>query len=224
MNHAKDTSLRDMLDLVRTLFYQSIHIAMWYWGYSRSAQGSFECIIFFSIWTFSHHLCSLFNHIVPSEYTGSSRKNEKSETVFMDTKFRADENRFTFLLSGWRWPCTAGRPWAEGLREWEREETKLQLWCKLNTTQIWYYIISWCKFKHLKQCHCLQIWYICISLKTYFEKKFWGKYNCQKRRVLNMYYSQYTLPYSAQIPREGKGEASTQYLYSLHWHLSIPAV
>ena len=111
------------------------------------------------------------------------------------------------------------------LRDYESESGRKQSFSyDVSWTQLRSDIALWCKFKHLKQCHCLQIWYACSSLKTYFEKKFWGKYNCQKRRVLNMYYSQYTLPYSAQIPREGKGEASTQYLYSLHWHLSIPAV
>ena len=129
--------------------------------------------LYFLLWTFSHHLCSFFNHIVPSEYTRSSRKNEKSKRVFKDTRFRAHENRFTFLLSGWRWPCTAGRPWAEGLREWEREEAKLQLWCKLNTTQIWY-----CTMIYVQTSQTIPSPADLIYLyffKNIFWEKFWGE-------------------------------------------------
>ena len=203
-------------------FYQSIHIAMWYWGYLRSAQGSFDCIIFSPIYyipiTCAHFSITL-SHPNIQGHPERMRKVKRSpwtlnlgpmKTVLLFFFLDDDDPVLQVGLE---------------LRDYESESGRKQSFSyDVSWTQLRSDIALWFKFKHLKQCHCLQIWYICISLKTYFEKKFWGKYNCQKRRVLNMYYSQYTLPYSAQIPREGKGEASTQYLYSLHWHLSIPAV
>ena len=80
------------------------------------------------------------------------------------------------------------------LRDYESENGRKQSFSyDVSWTQLRSDIVLWFMFKHLKQYHRLQIWYICISLKTYFEKSSGGNYKCQKRRVLNMDYGQYAI-------------------------------
>ena len=147
------------------------------------------------IFSFEHFpiiLCSFFNHIVPSEYTRSSRNNEKNKTVFVDIGLEPMKTVLLFFLLDDDDPVLQV---GLELRDYESENGRKQSFSyDVSWTQLRSDIVLWFMFKHLKQYHRLQIWYICISLKTYFEKSSGGNYKCQKRRVLNMDYGQYALP------------------------------
>ena len=104
------------------------------------------------------------------------------------------------------------------LRDYESESGRKQSFSyDVSWTQLRSDIVLWCKFKHLKQCHCLQIWYICISLKTYFEKKFWGKLQLSEatstQYVLQSIYS--SLLSSDTQRGKGRGEYSILVLSAL---------
>ena len=192
MNHAKDTSLRDMLDLVRTHLlskhsYCNVILRIFLKKYS----GIIWLHYIFSFEHFPIILCSFFNHIVPSEYTRSSRNNEKNKTVFVDIGLEPMKTVLLFFFLDDDDPVLQV---GLELRDYESENGRKQSFSyDVSWTQLRSDIVLWFMFKHLKQYHRLQIWYICISLKTYFEKSSGGNYKCQKRRVLNMDYGQYAI-------------------------------